>query len=868
MLHELTVNRLLKNLDSFSLLLITALFLLSSLIPTSNMSLYLIVGLIETFALLYIPGSFFLRLFHDNFETFAERFGFSLIFGFSVQIINVLVLYILPFTLFGGLRNNLYLLTLLSLVFFMFLKVRFRIRGHGKQRQFKIPQAINLRLLSLFIISLGIRLFYQSLNSNYITPDGALYCDSARFLTEKGMFSSNVISLLSDNVAFPRIYARGFIPHQFTVFALSIFFVLGGVSYTSAKMMTVFSGALLIFPVYAITKDFFGQRCGWVAAALTSFHSLLVIFSSILFGTEMIGVLFTMTALYFFILSIKHADKKLLCILSGFFWALSRFSWGINGDVFLMAVPFLVILSVIKTEAWKLKAKTVFAIFLLPFLAELVFFVHGNIELWFLFIGVNFLFLIIVARKTSKPYLKNLCIFLLVVLSIAQVQQVRRYFFPEIYQYFAKPSAEVSIPFRPSGSIPAQVEKFWNATNNSVTPVLLWLGGISLLILSRFRKHLILLVYPLIYSALFILFSSVISEPRIFVYLVPFFVMLSSSTIDVLLSASKQTTESTRISVNLSILKARLRINVKKTSSLVVVLLLIIVPVSYPFLFNEYAKGLQYMQNIDPVKEHLMEPAINWIVENTKPSDVLLSPIPSSYAWFTNRKFVGARYLDPQGLSNVLSEYGVDYIVFDKASYRFWQKLRPLWSHDVTNALGIVPVFRLNASKVSDEIFIVNATQIDFNLTTRLIADCDSLRDFESVGELGLDFSTFKTGNASIIGPAPFRNGKYNLEIDLHASINLSHVFSIKFWLKVTLNPDTNKTLQLVDSLGNWELHSFDYTKPGEWELIEIFLHAPDERSVGKLDTRQMRWFNFRFIDESREFTVWIDEISVVQVAS
>ena len=111
----------------------------------------------------------------------------------------------------------------------------------------------------------------------------------------------------------------GFNPHLFTYFSYALFFLVGKTSYTSVKLATIFYGTIILFPMYLMMRDWYGKKAALLAAFTLGFNPITLFFSSIpINGSEIIGLTFFFTTIYFLDKSIKEKSPK-YSLIAGLF---------------------------------------------------------------------------------------------------------------------------------------------------------------------------------------------------------------------------------------------------------------------------------------------------------------------------------------------------------------------------------------------------------------------------------------------------------------------------------------------------------------------------------------------------------------------
>lgn len=503
------------------------LFAVSSYYISPFSSMYIVRISLGLMALMLLPGYYVSLALYRRISGLVERLGISLIFGMALQLFNVIILWAVLDRLVIGLEESLCIMTLVEMMVITVLLLKNKPTGNSL---ITLANRTNVLLLIIFIVALSLRLWYQSFNNNYITPDGAYYCDLARNIVNLGVFGSKtIVTSTAQNV----YTTNGFFNHQFVSFALALFFSIGGVNYFSAKLLLVFAGSLIVFPTYYLAKEVFNARVGLIAAFIIALSPQLLFYSTILFGDEMLNNLFFLMMFYFFVLSFKNTDNVLYPFLAGLFLYLTRGVWNYNADFFLFAVPFLTLLL-----SKKVNVKLLTFSVLLPVILFLMLELGIRPEYWLPMMGV-FALVEVMGLRSRDIYVKRLCLIFLFYMLFINFGLIRAYTHSEIFSVTAGPSQNLpGLAGTYISSFSDRVHLWIVDANDFLLPPFLVLGIASLLVSSRLKSSILMFTYPIIYSAIFILYYPYTGfyEARFFIPLAIFFSMLSSNAIEALVS--------------------------------------------------------------------------------------------------------------------------------------------------------------------------------------------------------------------------------------------------------------------------------------------------------------------------------------------
>lgn len=735
------LRKVLLNQRDFFILLVSTLviyFIPVNLIVGSGIRI--IVGIAS---FLYVPGKVLMKKLGFESDNVAEILGFSIIFGLLIQLLNTLALYntlhLLPIDFF----MSIFILTLLEVIIFKVLPLKPRIQKISSRSKYR---SINVPLLCIFAIAILARLFYQSLNTQFITPDGALYCDAARNLVETGNFTSNIIIYNEAYPVYKILYKLGFIDHQFAWFGLAVFFEFGGPTYSVAKLAMVLFGSLLIFPVYGISHKLYSKKVGIIASTIVVFQPLELFFSSILFGTEMLASLFTLSAIYLLILYFHDTENLRYAFLGGLFIYASLATRSEIGHILLLSIIFLPFFT---PSARRLKINGVLLNLLMASLLLLLFRLSTTwIVLQILLIPLLLLSLLVFA-KGKRPILKGLCLIMVIPALLYFFGNLRAFtLFPEILSMAPSPQSQfsdlVSTQYHSLYSFATNMNSFWRLTKDFVTPLVFFLSLVSFLNFSHLRKNILVFLYPFLYSIVFSVYflARVGLEFRFFVQLVPFLAILSAFAIQKVASALNTMINKgvkrlvSKLTVNICINTKRLallRFNRKIIEFLFVLFLLVLI--FFPSFWDGNIRWSDEMSQINPVEDLKMQPTVRFILENTSNEARLFNPNPTFYAWLTGRTTVSARNIDIFELLNIAREFNVDYVIIDPSTSDFLPDIYNFIERDWRKPLlGFSPVFyeQSTANSIPEVIIydVRNARDISLKKEILTLINCDSAENW------------------------------------------------------------------------------------------------------------------------------------------
>jgi len=690
--------------------------------PSTNVLPRVVRIISGAIALIFIPGFYIVKIFFEDYLG-MEKFGFSLIFGLAFQGLVVLSLYSVG-SLF--LYNEIdFSLTILILTF-IFTALLFISQFRIKQRSKKLVDVISLGgrakafvidnkfLIAVFALSLVARLYYQSFVEAPIT-DGALYMEMAKNLEATGQFTSKVIK---DSWATQYYNELGLSHHPFTYFFISVFFSMGGAYFSSAKLMTVFAGCLIVFMIYKICKELFGEETAMIAAIVASIHPMCLLFSSVIYGSEVLGTLFMLTAFYFFLTSLRAHDlssSRRYAILAGLFAALTLGTTNYNYWAFWFGalIPFVLTLS---KEGIRMRAKImkfmgafflVVGIIVATFLTPDQYFLHPlSSNFWVIYSAFPVAFVIILLWRRNDKCTSSLYLMGIVAFAIYQFLMIRTYYLAQIIPResvapIISPLPDVSLPLAILGIAYLQLTNFlafssfynisWEIMMTTSTQIIIFLAAFSFIRVSKWKENLYVISFPFFLSFIMTLFGFVPTTItfwgyRLYVAATPFFIVLSASTLGLLSKVVPSIEVPTRKSV------FRMKGIVFATPLVIIILFTSFLP-----LYGEWIAPMQGKY------ERILywEPAFDWIKTNTPEDAIIMARKPREFAWYTNRATVcplgssrqGAFTIREKTLVDLILQFGVDYVVVDNVFYADYPYLTDLYNDPSEAPYGFTQVF-------------------------------------------------------------------------------------------------------------------------------------------------------------------------------
>lgn len=833
-------------------------------------------------ALFVIPGYCVAKIIFST-SCLVEIFGLSLLFGVAIQMINVLLLYSVVSTFFCEQINFGLMLIFLTVIFTLVCCVAqiIKVRGtdtcalfHARRYFSKRVKILSIEtlLFPIFIIAVTLRIYFQSFSLGPAT-DGANYLEYARSLVQNGIFTSKAIYA---NSPLELVFSKGLNPHIGTCFNLSLFFEIGGISYFVGKMMVVFFGALLIFPVYGIAKELLNVKAGLIASVITAVHPFLLEYSSMLYGPEIIGAVFLTSSFYLLTLSIQKSQPWQV-VLAGLFAFLTLITWDPNIYVYLAIIPLSTLL---------LKKKIGFKNILLAY--SIVGFwgftyrFSAHIPLGLVFhIGTPVMLVLVALIKRREGWVRSLCLFLLTMNILLEFYWIRSFYFSEVY---ITPVSEIPAGTLLTGTVSHLVQitsigHLFNRLNSflrpayldNLSPILIILGFMSLMFLKSWRKSSLLLLFPLFQLVFYALFLSedmlrglVGWENRLLLASTPFFAILAAIFIDEL-----------TVNLNLQNPKIIMRL-LKPYFSINISPILTAIMISSIFLTQFYPQYLTVIDHIESANiktRYHLDAAINWVNENTKPDDIIGTRKPYEWAWYTDRKCViFSQDIDLNGLFQIIKKYRVNYVIVDDIFYNYYCNLKSLYTNPEIPPFGFQLVFRSDDID-GKRVLIYNTTRLiytDFLFKTVPIDDLDNLTGWVRMyGNLSLDILDKKEGNASIKLEgllSPSRPDLFVAKVYRDIIVpDCSGAVSFSLWIKSDTMLD-KIFFQIFDANYNWRMYSIPYTHVGQWQNVTIPIDSFTSQSSTPPDLTRLQRVVFWVPETPKPFTLWIDQLSVTLV--
>jgi hypothetical protein len=694
------------------------LLLLSVLLYGRVGSAYMIIGLVS---FIFVPGYYVTSLVRQKID--VDVIGFSLIFGIAIQIVNLGIYYVL--SVFWSLPFDVVLLasTGLSVVILKLLALKTKVRTDFAEVKLLFHKSLTNPVTYIFLIAFLVRFYAISFNSTSILPDASMYLDSARTLFSKGIFSSNIIN----DESFPSnpyLTTNGLFEHAFMASIFSIFFYISNVSLSSALVATAFLSSLIVYPVYGLTQKFFGKPSAIIASILITFNPLFIYFSSILFGPEIIGLLFLLLGIY---ILIEGADKKspFLLLLAGLLIGIVYEIWWAYVFFILPLLPVILILFLDNTQLLKKKIINLLIYAVVIFLYAFGLKVYSLSFIFLPVIAIEAILLLVSFKINFRQgFYSSSLVVGMIIPSLLKV--TRHYLIPiqvtptlvEVGNRGLLPSIFNAFTYFFKSSTLNGFIDYGKYFEFHVTSLLLILFVISILIGAKWKEKFVL------GSILFIhlLLVSLMPPPAYpqSLYSIGRFYLLPAALLTVGGSVFLYHVFKKVSSSSLQIHNVQSKPIIKKDRLLSVLCILLLVGLFSTYFIPQYVSRTNALSDDNVFKKYGWSPTMfTWIEENASQA-TFLSSRAREFAWFTNQHVANIMYpnmsLDKIGYTQIISlsdQFNASYILTDQYFYWNFPNLRDLCT---MNSMGTVYIPKnVLLSLISNETSINRAFELVYS---------------------------------------------------------------------------------------------------------------------------------------------------------
>jgi hypothetical protein len=753
------------------------------------------------------------------------------------------------YTIFGKMNfvDFLYLLTALFTLILMFYNVKLK-----REIKYDIFLKKDLFLIIPIVICIAITLFYPGFYASF-TGDGASYLDLARRVVTNNVFSSNIIQTPNSWAAAQ--YSTGMIDHFFGYSAIAVFFALGDVSLQMAELMLLFAFCLALFPLYEISKKLFNRSVARIAVLLASISPILLNQIRLVGGPDVTSLLFTLTTMFLLLIFIEEKFPKLrLCLVAGATLFIAWYAWLLNGYLLILCVPFLFLLYGSKFHKVSLRRG-----FLALMLLILCFFFDllmiGQVTLRYIGLPLPLAFIlasVLIYKWNLKFNLPNsyivfLATSLCLIFFASYAPRLASYPFiqfdasnyhtaqAQVTANAAQTLGILSRAFDLGRVVNVAYSYFcgsaygWDGLLPSLGILTIFLIVASLARLNKLKETLLVFSFPILQMLLWILMSpsGVVLQPRYLLSAASFYLILTASTIELIISTvnspASEWLSKTRVKISKRI---SLSSDVFGKICIGILILSILVAVSPPI----YANMSEYVNSWYLEKEFNWNGAIAWIRSNTTSNDVMACVYADYFSWYTNRQTVFLWPIDPNAnmstLISLIRDLKINYLIVDQAFAWQFNNLEDLYESPKP-FLGSTIVF-MNQNTTVDNVIIYNVTNIAYGdlIATQFQPDWGKLENWQPL-------TFYSTGNITTSQDAV----RFDLKVadspwpgiastfTFSSPENLSQYSSIEFWIMV---PQSNKTVLEIYSATqgqNYFSYVYENTEYNEWFKVDFDLN-------------------------------------------
>gem|GEM_PF-5628012 len=710
------------------LVLLEVFGLLLFLITKSSPYLTILRVVTGLFSLLILPGYFLVKI-SNLFSDLIEIWSLSPLFGAIYQLFVVYLMFVVS-TVFNEINFSVAISAVPLVPTLLYL-------GKSGIEVLNIKKGSEERGLSsiawlgmMVVLGLILRINYQRVSVNPHT-DTSLFCEMARNLFEKGKFTSKVIMIQR-----PAYFKGGFNPHPFAYFSYAIFFAIGGPSYFSTKLATIFYGMIAILLAYLFVRRFYDERVALISLFLMIFHPIIVFFTSIpINGSEIIGVAFLFSTVYLFSLGlVKGCSSKymLLAGLSAFATLASRAEYFY---VFVLCSPFLVF-SLIRINGELdlhryVKASLILYLSLLlrfsDFLAIPSSFIHLLIPISVLVLNILF-YLFWKVEEVMGFTAFNAIIAFLMVLSVPNAYLLLRSPPTPLHGIIVKKKGAVmlaafldmlrkalllSLDFK---EFPSRFGALWQITLKKLS-IPIFIASILTMALVRKLSNLFLSLFVFAYLTILSLSRLPIGGVDHHRFLLAIFFILitfSAQTIHIILDRILKSVKkgfSIYIRISLKLSSRSVGFYFRKLNLLALGAVLAIALMFSMFLYPLYLSEVYVVRSTDIRAIYRYDDAIEWVVKNTAPDSVLMAYKPYEWAWYTNRTSLMPfpLHLNLSQLCYLIRLFKVNYLIIDETFYCSYSNKEVRSLYLLSPQEGFVKVF---SSSTKPSVVIYNVTSI------------------------------------------------------------------------------------------------------------------------------------------------------------
>jgi hypothetical protein len=229
-------------------------------------------------------------------------------------------------------------------------------------------------------------------------------------------------------------------------------------------------------------------------------------------------------------------------------------------------------------------------------------------------------------------------------------------------------------------------------------------------------------------------------------------------------------------------------------------------------------------EEINPVGEFYMEPAIEWMINQTPKNAIFMNSNPTIYAWLANRQVVTVRNLNVAQLYKVINDFQVDYFILDPGCYQYLPEIYNSVKNNWTCPLpGFSLVFYQQYFSDIPEVLIYDVSGCQNFKAENWTWKDEMLNssDWHLYSGVGSYEWKFENGilNMSMTFSSP-QDEYLLLQRELPTDNSLKYPSTLKFKFKV-YGQAPQFTIDVFDSNRKWLGRIIDYRQTTDWRILE-----------------------------------------------
>ncbi|RKY30551.1 MAG: hypothetical protein DRP74_06790 [Candidatus Omnitrophota bacterium] len=855
--------------------------LLLLIVPAKNLFMIVVRLFIGILGIFYMPGFCIVKLLFGNRDAYNK----SVVYIAIGIMYHLLVLFAswwyyrfvgpVSFSLLVYVTST---LAVVGVYFIMALNNSKKLSSITMNIQLK---GINYWLTFSLLIFLVISLYYQQYAPSPHT-DGAAYMDMARNLVKYGIYRSNMMNTVNEYGYIET--STGLIPYFYNYLLIALFFMMGDVSFLTAKIMLIFIHLLNITLIYYVTIILFNRRTATIASLLSAISPIILAHIGLAGGAEIPSILLMLTAIYFLLcLATDSSNHKLEGIVTGILIGIAYNTWSYTGFIMLLSLVayFLYHISITKAP----QKKAMFTLFLILdfsmileirfLLTQVRYIIGAPLPTLFPFLLLMSLILLKFREnyKALISYLYVLLFSFIMIYSFALAQ----FSTPQLHEYlqFISSNRSATSAIEITGvkrylsllmnfnGISRSWSNYWEVLQNFAGTIIVYSTLLSFLRLNKLKENMVIASFPTIHVLLWcFLIQHPLIQPRQQINASIFYFILTASFIDFVLVPLDRFPKKWMLKI---ILFKRSKINFDLKQLIIIILISITFLTS---LYSSYQKGIDLMQSWDFKSRFGWDSAIEWIKNNTQEDDIIMSRSANYFAWYTERMIAWPPINDSIGLDDLIEDirmHKAKYLVIDERTYYIYPNLRGLYLNPV-DFLGAHIVFKSEIS--GHRVIIYNVTNIalgELESSVYILDSGEKLANWtknEFYGNASLELDTYDKiqGNCSIKYTQTLKYNSLVIIFKPEKPVNLSTYDYLVLKTK-SYNASYIAILLATDSLNYFVKRDIPLSV-GNWTNVKVSLKSLD---VGKgspyLEKICFITIYFYNLEIGETYSVWLDGV-------